>query len=60
MSETKQKPSDVFHIIGKKARKERRDVLVDPVVRNPSASAGDTGSIPDPRRFHMLQLLKPA
>ena len=25
-----------------------------PVVKNPSANAGDTGSIPGPGRFHML------
>ena len=38
-----------------------------PVVKNPLTNAGDTGSIPGPRRFHMLwsdkacvpQLLKP-
>ena len=27
-----------------------------PVVKNPLASAGDTGSIPGPGRSHMLQL----
>ena len=26
-----------------------------PVVRNPRANAGDTGSIPVPGRFHVLQ-----
>ena len=25
----------------------------DPVVKNPTAKAGDTGLIPDPGRFHM-------
>ena len=27
--------------------------LPGPVVKNPPASPGDTGSIPSPRRFHM-------
>ena len=32
-----------------------RDFPGGSVVKNPSASAGNTGSIPDPGRFHMLQ-----
>ena len=30
-----------------------RDFPGNPVVKNPPANAGDTGSIPGPRRFHM-------
>ena len=32
-----------------------RDFLGDPVVKNLTANAGDTGSIPCPGRSHMLQ-----
>ena len=31
------------------------DFLDGPVVRNPPANAGNTGSIPSPGRFHVLQ-----
>jgi len=45
----------------------KRDFPGDPVVKNPPANAGNTGSIPDPGRFHVprgkywarAQLLKP-
>ena len=32
-----------------------RDFLGDPVVKNLTANAGDTGLIPGPGRSHMLQ-----
>lgn len=58
MSETKQKPSDVFHHWQKQERKGGRLVPVQWLrLRLPVQGHG---SIPDPRRFHMLQLLKPA
>ena len=31
-----------------------KDFPGDPVVKNPPANAGNTGSIPDPGRFYML------
>ena len=34
-------------------KKQPRDFPGGPVVRNPSANAGDTGSIPGPGRSHM-------
>ena len=37
----------------KQLKKQPRDFPGGPVVRNPSANAGDTGSIPDPERSHM-------
>ena len=35
-------------------RKRHMDFLGGPVVKNPLANAGDTGSIPGPGRFHRL------
>ena len=32
-----------------------KDFSGDAVVKNPPANAGDTGSSPDPGRFHMLR-----
>ena len=34
-------------------KKKKQDFPGGPVVENPSANAGDTGSIPGPGRFHM-------
>ena len=36
-------------------KREIRDFSGDIVDRNPPASAGDTGSIPGPGRFHILR-----
>ena len=37
-----------------KKKQNNQDFPGDPVVENPPANAGDTGSIPGPGRFHML------
>ena len=34
-------------------KKKKQDFPGGPVVENPPANAGDTGSIPGPGRFHM-------
>ena len=34
---------------------DNEDFPGSPVVKNPPANAGDTGSIPGLRKFHMLQ-----
>ena len=39
----------------KKFASERTGFLGGSVVKKPHANAGDTGSIPGPGRFHMLQ-----
>ena len=38
---------------------ENRDFPGDPLVKNSLASAGDSGSIPGPGRFHVPLALKP-
>ena len=38
-----------------KKGKGKTDFLGGPVVKNPSANAGNMGSIPSPGRFHMQQ-----
>ena len=55
----------IFQLVASKVHAFR--IPGGPVVKNPPANAGDTGSIPNPGRFHMLwgnevgtlQLLKP-
>ena len=44
-----------FYIQQKKHREEKVDLLGGPVVKNPPASAGNTGSVPGSGRFHKLQ-----
>ena len=41
--------------VRKTLRKHTWDFPGGPMVKNPPANAGDTGSVPDQGRFHMLQ-----
>ena len=49
--ETHRKTEELFQI----KESKRGDFPGGTVDKNPPASAGDTGSIPGPRRSHMLQ-----
>ena len=44
-----------FYIQQKNHIEEKVDLPGGPVVKNPPANAGDTGSIPGSGRFHMLR-----
>ena len=48
-------PSSSFNFLFWNKNTQERGFSGGSVVKNPAANAGDTGSIPDPGRSHVLQ-----